>query len=55
MMVSMTDADWIAHLENVKLYHFLGTKPWKRRAGSHMNRLWWKLKAKVDEYLENPH
>ncbi len=55
MMTSLTDQEWATHLINVKLYHFLGSKPWKRRAGSHMNRLWWSLKEDLDDFLrDNP-
>ncbi|KAJ3380113.1 hypothetical protein HDU84_006168 [Entophlyctis sp. JEL0112] len=28
--------------KHMKVYHFVGTKPWKKRDSSTMNKLWWK-------------
>ncbi|KAJ3111462.1 hypothetical protein HK100_002673 [Physocladia obscura] len=32
----------LALKQYVKVYHFVGTKPWKKRDSSAMNKLWWK-------------
>ncbi|KAJ3074926.1 hypothetical protein HDU98_009804 [Podochytrium sp. JEL0797] len=36
------DATAAALKRHMKIYHFVGTKPWKKRDMSAMNRLWWR-------------
>jgi lipopolysaccharide biosynthesis glycosyltransferase len=51
MMDHLSDNEWAATLKNIKIYHFLGSKPWKRKAGAHINRLWWSYKKEIEDQL----
>jgi hypothetical protein len=51
MMNHLSDNEWAATLKNIKIYHFLGSKPWKRQAGAHINRLWWSYKQEIEDEL----
>jgi lipopolysaccharide biosynthesis glycosyltransferase len=35
----------------MKVYHFVGAKPWKKRDGSGMNRVWWGAGDEVSEWF----
>jgi lipopolysaccharide biosynthesis glycosyltransferase len=42
-----------ALLRNIKIYHFVGAKPWKRLdTSSKFNRLWWRYRDAVVAFLE---
>ncbi|KAJ3018511.1 UNVERIFIED_CONTAM: hypothetical protein HDU68_011131 [Siphonaria sp. JEL0065] len=43
-----SDAAAMALKHHMKIYHFVGTKPWKKRDLTAMNQLWWKYKDEID-------
>jgi lipopolysaccharide biosynthesis glycosyltransferase len=53
MSTHLTDHEWASYLMEMKIYHFLGTKPWKKRAGAQMNRLWWKYRDELNQEMSN--
>ncbi|KAJ3091024.1 hypothetical protein HK102_001935 [Quaeritorhiza haematococci] len=50
----MEDAERESLTRHLKLYHFVGEKPWKARTNKNkLHRLWWQYKDEIDAILDS--
>ena len=50
-MVTGNSTQTTALLEQAKVYHFVGAKPWQRRDGRGMNQRWWTVADRMLDAL----